>query len=182
MKNDRLDRSLHLVPLMRMRGNDVHHLRRQVVLIRHRHSRKRMSEHLSVMTLDDLPGLILIKLQRLPTVRQQSPCDQIISIDRHHLRSEHRLQHACNRQTLLHARIEMSNKSHVNIPRQQCKFHRPKFIKRPPLPSTPRRDCLIPHRRHPIAQSPIANLHQVGKEFSNIRCRVHGVFLKQMSD
>ena len=81
VEDDRLDRAFHLVTLMTVRRDDVHHFCWDVVLVSHGDPREGMAEHLTKVPLDHGAICILVKLKGFSTVGQQRPCDQNVAID-----------------------------------------------------------------------------------------------------
>src|SRR2546423_15381925 len=59
MENDRFDRALDLVPLMAMRGDDVHDFAGNAMLVGERDAAKRMAHLLSKFSLNHVPRRVL---------------------------------------------------------------------------------------------------------------------------
>src|SRR5438034_4499800 len=71
MKNDRLDRALHLVAFVTVCGDDVHDFARNAVFVSERDAAKRMPHLLPKFSLNHFARSVLIKLQRLAHVSQE---------------------------------------------------------------------------------------------------------------
>src|SRR5438874_12967571 len=81
MENDRFDRALDLVPLMAMRGDDVHDFARNAMLVGECDAAKRMAHLLPKFSLNHVARTVLIKLQRLAYVGQERARDEIVPLN-----------------------------------------------------------------------------------------------------
>src|SRR5439155_8808880 len=81
MENDRLDRALHLVALVTVRGNDVQDLAGNAVLVCERDAAEWMAHLLSEFSLNHFARYVFVVLERFAHVSQQRAGDQIIAFD-----------------------------------------------------------------------------------------------------
>src|SRR5437899_12184887 len=80
MENDRFDRTLHLVPLVTVGGDDVHDFAGNRVLVGERDAAKRMAHLLSKFSLNHVPRRVLVELQRFAYVGQERAGDAIVPL------------------------------------------------------------------------------------------------------
>src|SRR5438874_2715798 len=125
VKDDRFDRTFHLVALMTVGGDDMHDFARNAVLVGERDAAKRMPHLLPKFSLNYLAGSIFIKLQRLAHVGQECASDEIIALNGN-TTAKRAFQHIRVRDTLPRAGIEMLDEPHVDVASQQRKLYRAK--------------------------------------------------------
>ena len=70
MKDDRFDRTLHLVALVTVGGDDVHDFARNAVLVGERDAAKRMPQPVVQIFPESLSRRVLVELQRLAHIGQ----------------------------------------------------------------------------------------------------------------
>src|SRR5438552_1878335 len=113
MENNRFDRALHLVTLMAVRSDDVHHFAGDAMFVGQRDAAEWMPNLLSEFSLNYLARRVLIKLEWLTYIRQERAGDEIVSLNRNPA-AKRTLQHIGNGDALQRARIKMLDESHVD--------------------------------------------------------------------
>src|SRR6187431_3587309 len=139
MKDDALDRPLHLVALVRVRGHDVHDLTWNAVFVAQRHAAKRVPEHVAEMSLHWLTLRVLVELEHLSDVGQKCSRNQHVPIDWNAV-AEDRFENLRNRDALLDARIQMLDEGQINFTRQQRERDGADFSKGPTFAAAPGRE------------------------------------------
>src|SRR5437762_3896092 len=81
MKNDGLDRALHLVALMTVRGDDVQDFAGNPVLVRKRHAAEWMAHLLSEFSLDHFARSVFVVIERFAHVSQQRTGDEVVTLN-----------------------------------------------------------------------------------------------------
>src|SRR5205823_12057324 len=81
MKDDRFDRTLHLVALVTVGGDDVHDFAGNTVLVGERDAAKRMSHLLPKFSLNHVPRRVLIEFQRFAHIGQQRAGNEIVTLN-----------------------------------------------------------------------------------------------------
>src|SRR6266403_4631437 len=81
MKDDRFDRTLHLVALVTVGGDDVHDFARNRVLVGERDAAKRMAHLLSKFSLNHVPRRVLVELKRFAHIGQERARDEIVPLN-----------------------------------------------------------------------------------------------------
>src|SRR5437764_12650838 len=80
MKDDRVDRTLRLVPLVTVGGDDVHKFAGNAVFVGERDAAERMPHLLTEFSLNYLAGSVFINLQRLCHFGQERAGDEIVPL------------------------------------------------------------------------------------------------------
>src|SRR5436190_23774674 len=151
VKDDRFDRTFHLVALMTVGGDDMHDFARNAVLVGERDAAKRMPHLLPKFSLNYLAGSIFIKLQRLAHVGQERAGDEIIALNGN-AAAEGFLEDIGDGDALPRAGIEMFDELHVDIASQKRELDRAKFGQGPAFPAAAGGDRFVPHRHYFFAQ------------------------------
>jgi len=134
-----------------MRGDDVHDLAGNAVLVGERDPAKRMSNLLPKFSLDHFARRVLIKLQRLAHVGQERTGDEIVAPNGD-AAAECTLQDIRDRDTLKRAGIKVLDEFHVDVAGQQRELYRAKLGESPAFPAAAGGDRFVPHRRYFFAQ------------------------------
>src|SRR5205823_15061051 len=151
MKDDRFDRTLHLVALMTVGGDDVHDFAGNAVLVGERDAAKRMSHLLPKFSLNYFAGGILVVLEWLADVGQQRAGNEIVTLNGN-AAPKRFFQHVGDRNALPRAGIEMLDELHVDFASQERELDRAKFGKGPALPAAAGGNRFVPHRCYLFAQ------------------------------
>src|SRR5207248_4970881 len=143
MKNNRLDRALHLIALMTVRGDNVHDFAGNAVLVGPRDATEWMPHLLSEFSLHRFSSLVLIELQRLAYVSQECTGDEIIALNRD-AAAKRTLQHICDGDALESAGIKVFDELHVDVAGQQGEFDRAQFGEGPAFPAAAGDNRFVP--------------------------------------
>src|SRR5437660_3419046 len=173
MENDRFDRALHLVALVTVRGNDVHHFAGNPVLVGECDAAEWMPYLLPEFTLDHFARRVLIILERLAHVGEERAGDEIIALNGNPA-AERFLQHIRDGDALPRTGIEVLNESHVYVAGQQGELDRAQFVEGPALAAAPRGDRFAPDRCHSFAERLVLDFPQAGKELRDLSDAIAG--------
>src|SRR5438132_2615290 len=176
MKDDRFDRTLHLVALVAMRGDDVHDFAGNRVLVGERDAAKRMPHLLSKFSLNHVPRRVLVELQRFAHIGQEGARDEIVPLNGD-AATEGFLEDIGDGDALPRAGIEMLDERHVDVAGQQGELDRAQFGEGPALSATARGDGLAPDRRLLFAQRLVLDLPDAGKELRDFSDAIDGRFI-----
>src|SRR6266481_4918328 len=176
MKDDRFDRTLHLVALVTVGGDDVHDFARDAVLVGERDAAKRMPHLLSKFSLNYFARRILIKLERFTHVGQERARDEIVPLNGD-AAAEGFLEDIGDGDALPRAGIQMLDERHVDVTGQQGELNRAQFGEGPAFPAAAGGDRLAPHRRHLFAQRLVLDLPDAGKELRDFSDAIDGRFV-----
>src|SRR5256714_5754072 len=175
MENDRFDRALDLVPLMAMRGDDVHDFAGNAMLVGERDAAKRMAHLLSKFSLNHVPRRVLVELQRFAHIGQERAGDEIVPLNGD-AAAEGFLEDIGDGDALPRAGIQMLDELHVDVAGQQGELDRAQFGEGPALSATTRGDGLAPDPRHLFAQRLVLDLPDAGKELRDFSDAIDGRF------
>src|SRR5947208_16830689 len=112
MKNDGLDRALHLLAFVTVRGDDVQDFAGNAVLVRERDATERMAYLLSEFSLDHFARSVFVVLARFAHIRQQRTCDEVVTLNGN-AAAERFLQHFRDAHTSARTGIEILDQTHV---------------------------------------------------------------------
>src|SRR6266446_2777057 len=173
MKDDRFDRTLHLVALVTVGGDDVHDFARNAVLVGECDAAKRMPLLLSKVALNYFARRILIKLKRFTHVGQERARDEIVPLNGD-AAAEGFLEDIGDGDALPSAGIQMLDEGHVDVAGQQGELNRAQFGEGPAFPTAAGGDRFVPDRRHLFAQCLVLDLPDAGKELRDFSDAVIG--------
>src|SRR6266481_3530738 len=132
MKDDRFDRTLHLVALVTVGGDDVHDFARNAVLVGECDAAKRMPHLLSKFSLNYVPRRVLVELQRFAHIGQERARDEIVPLNGD-AAAEGFLEDIGDGDALPRAGIQMLDERHVDLAGQQGKLDRAQFGEGPAI-------------------------------------------------
>src|SRR5947208_8406209 len=132
MKNDGLDRALHLLAFVTVRGDDVQDFAGNAVLVRERDATEWMAYLLSEFSLDHFARSVFVVLERFAHVSQQRTGDEVVTLNGN-AAAKRFFQHIRDGDALPRAGIEMLDKRHVDVAREQCELHCAQLIEVPPF-------------------------------------------------
>src|SRR5207253_536961 len=176
VKDDRFDRTFHLVALMTVGGDDVHDSARNAVLVGERDAAKRMPHLLPKFSLNHVPRRVLFELQRFAHIGQEGARDEIVALNGD-AAAEGFLEDIGDGDALPRAGIQMLDERHVDVTGQQSELDRAQFGEGPALAATARGDGLVPYRRYFFAQRLVLDLPDAGKELRDFSDAIDGRFV-----
>src|SRR5438552_15386732 len=177
MENNGLDRALHLVAFVTVRGDDVQDFAGNPVLVRERDAAEWMAYLLSEFSLNHFARSVFVVLERFAHVSQQRTGDQIIALDWNPT-PERFLQHIRDGDALPGTGIEMLDERHVDVAREQCELHCTQLIEGPPLPPATGGNRFTPHSCHLFAERLVLDPLQAGKKLRDLRDAIVGSFAR----
>src|SRR6266404_8375109 len=177
VKNDRFDRALHLVALVTVRGDNVQDFAGNAVLVRERDAAEWMTHLLSEFSLDHFARSVFVVLERFAHVSQQRTGDEVVTLNGN-VAAKRFLQHIRNGDALPRTGIEMLDKGHVYVAREQCELHCTQLIESPPLPPATGGNRFTPHSCHLFAERLVLDPLQAGKKSRDLRDAIVGSFAR----
>src|SRR6266516_4502001 len=139
MKDDRLDRALHLVALVTVRGNDVHHIAGNPVLVGECDAAEGVAHLLPELSLNHFAGGVFVVLERFAYVGEQRAGDEMIVLDGD-ATAKRVFKHIGDGDALPRTGIEVLNESHVYVAGKQGELDGAQFVEGPALAAAPRGD------------------------------------------
>ena len=100
-------------------------------------------------------------------VRQQRAGDEVIALNGN-VAAERFLEHVGDGDALPGTGVEMLDKCHVDVAREQRELDRAKLVESPALAAAPRGDGFAPDRGHFFAQRFVLDSLQAGKELRDL--------------
>jgi len=173
MKDDRFDRTLHLLALVTVGSDDVHDFTRDAVLEGERDTAERMAHLLSKFSLNHVPRRVLVELQRFAHIGQEGARDEIVPLNGD-AATEGFLEDIGDGDALPRAGIQMLDERHVDVAGQQSELDGAQFGEGPALAATARGDGLAPDCRHLFAQRLVLDLPDAGKELRDFSDAIDG--------
>ena len=171
VEDDALDRALHLVALVRVGRNDVHHFGRDVVLVAHRDAREWVAQHFAIEALDDVAARVLVELEGLADVSEQRARDEMVEIDRDAI-AKGLVEHARDRDALFAATVQVFDVAQVDVAGEECEGDLAEFVGRPTFAAATGGERFVPDRGDVVAQRCVFDVHEVGEQLGDVFGRI----------